>query len=122
MAPRGSSRLHHCTWEMIRWSELHGYAGVERALGAGVVADTRRDDALSGVVMVEAEFILPVAIGNPDIYEVRVFLTPECLAGVKGQTDRFAIELGLGGNAAACKSERSVLVAFRPIPSCTATD
>src|ERR1700712_1471884 len=101
MAPRGSSRRHHFTWEIIRWSELHGYAGVERALSAGVCACAccrERADARRRIV-IEAELVLPVAIGDPDVNEVRVLRARKGLAGVEGQTDRFAIEFGLGGGA-----------------------
>src|SRR3954469_14542069 len=83
----------------IRRLELHGYAGVERRFGAGVGAGTIRCQGADAGhrIVVEAELVLPVAIRNPDVDEVRVFRTRERLAGVEGQADRFAVELDLGG-------------------------
>src|ERR1700694_4659773 len=89
------------TWRMIRQLELHRNAGIERRFGAGVGACTgRRKRADAGHrIVVEAELVLPVAIGNPDVNEVRVLRACEGLAGVKRQADRFAVELGLGSGA-----------------------
>src|ERR1700712_1460631 len=122
MAPRGSSRRHHFTWEIIRWLELHSYAGVERALGAGIIARSRSQGTGGTGRMVEAELVLPVAIGHPDVDEVRVLLAQEGLAGVKGQSDRFTVELGLGRRAATEASKGLVLVSFWSVPARTATD
>src|ERR1700694_2846373 len=89
------------TWRRIRRLELHSNTGVERRFGAGVGACTGcRDRADAGHrIVVEAELVLPVAIGNPHVNEVRVFRTGEGLAGVEGQADRLAVELCLGGGA-----------------------
>src|ERR1700712_314459 len=122
MAPRGSSRRHHFTWEIIRWSELHGYAGVERALGAGIIARTRSQGTGGAGRMVEAELVLPVAIGHPDVDEVRILFAHEGLAGVEGQSDRFAVELGLGRRAAAEASKGLVLISFWSVPPRTAAN
>ena len=50
-------------------------------------------------IVVEAEFVLPVAVGHPEVNEVRVFRAPHSLAGIERQADRFAVELDLGGGA-----------------------
>src|SRR5580704_12395490 len=81
--------------------ELHRDAGIDGRFGAAVGAlagcrdgaDTRRG------VVIEAELVLPVAVGDPQVDEVRVLRTHDRLAGVEGQTDWFAVELGLGGVA-----------------------
>src|SRR5216684_104836 len=101
MAPRGYRGAIIFAWRRIGRLELHRDAGVERRLGAGVRACTgcrERADAGHRIV-VEAELVLPVAIGNPYINEVRIFGACEGFAGIEGQTDRFAVELGLGGGA-----------------------
>src|SRR5215475_10142772 len=83
------------TWREIRWSELEGDTGVERALGAGAVVLSSRSTVGAGErrVVIEAELVLPVAIGHPDIHEVAVFGAPDRLGGVHGQTDRLRVEL-----------------------------
>ena len=101
IAPRGPARRHHCNLETFSRSELHSDATVHRGLGAAVGALAGRGDradAGHGVV-VEAELVLPVAVGHPEIDEVRVLVTPDGLPGVEGQTDRFAVELDLGRGA-----------------------
>src|SRR6266446_9922205 len=99
MAPRGSSRRHHFHLETIRWLELHSDAGVERRLGAGAVAHgdgAQSGSAGQGPVVIEAELVLPVTVGHPDVHEVAVFWTPNRLRGVEGQSDRFRVELDRG--------------------------
>src|SRR5206468_1378552 len=80
------------TWRAIRSLELHGDARIERRFGAAVGACTvRRQRADAGHrVVIEAELVLPVAIGHPDIDEMRIFRTPGSLRRVEGQADRFA--------------------------------
>src|SRR5258708_1989124 len=115
------------TWRRIRRLELHRYAAVDGRFGAGVGALTGccdRADA-GGRVVIETELVLPVAIGNPEVDEVRGFRADEGLAGVKRQTDRFAVELGLGRGAEAADTksgERLVLIALRSIPGGAAAD
>ena len=63
-------------------------------------------DAEFGIV-VEAELVLPIAPRDPDVDEVRILRAQDRLTGDEGQTDRFAVELGIlkpfpeaiGGNA-----------------------
>src|SRR6266702_1161307 len=101
MAPRGTSRRHRfVTWGTVRWLELHRDAGVERRLGA---ASARTGNAAYGSragkrrgVMIEAELVLPVAVGDPDIDKVRIFRAPDRLGSVHGQTDRLGVEFDLG--------------------------
>jgi len=87
--------------EMIRWSELHGHAGIDGRFGAGVGALAGCCDGADAghCVVIEAELVLPVAVGNPEVDEVGVLRADEGLGGVEGQTDRFRVELGLGGGA-----------------------
>jgi hypothetical protein len=92
-------------------SELRSYAGIHRVFGTAVGAD---DDAVLDDVthaefgiVVEAKLVLPVAPGDPDVDEVGVLRSQKRLAGVEGQTDRFAVELGIpkavpGGNRRKC--------------------
>src|SRR5215468_4355910 len=86
------------TWREIRWSELEGDTGVERALGAGAVVLSGRSTVGAGErrVVIEAELVLPVAIGHPDVHEVGVLGTPDRLGDVHGQTDRLRVELDCG--------------------------
>ena len=65
--------------------------------------------------MVETELVLPVTIGHPSGHELRVLRTPEGLGSVEGQTDRFAVDFGLGGSSATGQTERRILIAFRAI-------
>ena len=46
--------------------------------------------------MVEAELVLPVTIGNPDVHEVRILRAPGGLAGVEGRAGPSSRRLGLG--------------------------
>src|ERR1700751_522849 len=80
-------------------SELHGDASVDRRLGAGVVAHAGRDVARRAGGVIEAELVLPVAIGNPDVDEVGELRTPDRLRGIEGQTDRLGGELHSGRRA-----------------------
>jgi hypothetical protein len=80
-------------------SKFHGDAGVERRLRAGVVAHTRRDIANGAGLVIEAELVLPVAVGDPDVDEVGELRTPDRLRGVEGQTDRLGVELNRGRGA-----------------------
>src|SRR5207237_740114 len=89
---RGAIVVH---LETIRWLELHRDTAIHRRFGAGLIALTV-EGAGNAVVVVEAELVLPVAVGNPEIDEVRVLRTPDRLGGVEGQTDRFRIELDFG--------------------------
>src|ERR1700761_1553866 len=99
-------RVHRGTiaWlNRIRRSELHGDTGVERRFGAAVGApdgtsDHNVTDAQFGIV-VEAELVLPVAVGNPHRHELRVLLSPDRLAGVESQTNGFAVQFRLGRGA-----------------------
>src|SRR5260370_31840618 len=87
------------TWRRIRRLELHRHAAIDGRFGAGVGALTgcrNRADAGHRIV-IEAELVLPVAVGNPEVDEVRVFRADKGLAGVKRQTDRLAVEFGLRG-------------------------
>src|SRR5438270_7724686 len=89
------------TWETIRWLELHGDTGVDGGFGAAIGAGAGgRDSADAGCgVVIKAELVLPVTVGNPDVNEVRVLRAHEGLAGVTCQTDRFGVELSLAGVA-----------------------
>src|SRR4030081_1458638 len=83
----------------VNRSELHRDAGVQRGFGAGAVAHgdaAHNGRAGEGPVVIEAELVLPVAIGDPDVDEVRVLRAPEGLGGVEGQTDRLRVELDRG--------------------------
>ena len=105
-------------------SELHSHTGVNSRLGAEIRAHgsaVQAADARSSTV-VEAELVLPVAPGNPDGHELSVLRSPDRLAGVEGQTDRLAVEFGLGGSATAGQSERLVLVALRSIETSATAD
>src|ERR1700686_3646745 len=115
------------TWRMIRQLELHRNAGIERRFGAGVGACTGcRDRADAGHrIVVEAELVLPVAICNPGVNEVRELRAHERLTGVECQADRFAVELGLAGGAETSdtrKPWKAVRVALRPVPGSAAAD
>src|ERR1700754_4086008 len=80
-------------------SELHRDAGVHRGFGAGAVAHRGAADdgsAGKGPVVIEAELVLPVAIGDPDVDEMRVLRAPDGFGGVEGQTDRLRVELDGG--------------------------
>ena len=61
--------------------------------------------------MVKAELVLPVAPGDPQIDKVGVLRSHERLAGVEGQTDRFAVELclGCGAEGARTRIERKAV-------------
>src|SRR5262245_34070615 len=75
--------------------------------------------------MVEAELVLPVAVGNPEIDEVGVLRSPYCLAGVEGQTDRLAVELNCGAGAERTRTEAGewiVLVTLLAVPGSAAAD
>src|ERR1700685_1552628 len=113
---------------IIRRSELHCNAGIDSRFGAGVSAWRSRTcdgaDAWSAIV-IKTELVLPVAVGNPGGHELGVLLAPERLAGVEGQTDRFAVQRGLGcgsGIAGGACDKRSVLVALRAVPASTTAD
>src|SRR5882757_4327478 len=113
--------------EMIRWSELHGHAGIDGRFGAGVGALAGCCDGADAghCVVIEAELVLPVAVGNPEVDEVGVLRADEGLGGVEGQTDRFRVELGLGGGAEPSgtgKSRKAVRVALGSIPAGAAAD
>src|SRR5271166_5220997 len=96
----------------VRRSELHGDAGVDRRLRTAVVAHAWRDIAGRAGGVIEAELVLPVAVGNPDVDEVGELRTPDRPRGVEGQTDRLGVELNRGGRA----GKRSVLATLVAIP------
>src|SRR5712671_4726459 len=107
--------------EVVRRSELHRHTGVERALGAGTAwtgdAAYGGRAGNGGSVVIEAELVLPVAIGNPDVHIVGPFRTPDRLGGVEGQADRLRIELNLGSEDIVrdtCAGNGSVSVPFLP--------
>src|ERR1700732_1210494 len=80
MAPRGTSRRHRfCTCGDTRWLELHGHAAIDGRFGAGVGALAGCCDGADAghCVVIEAELVLPVAVGNPEVDEVRVLRTDE---------------------------------------------
>src|SRR6202163_1375385 len=105
---------------MIRQLELHGDAGVNRRLRTGVGAHAVHGaNAIDRTGMVETELVLPVAPGNPHVDEVSVLRTINRLAGVEGQTDRLAVQLGLGGHD---PDKRSVRVTLRSVPASTTAD
>src|ERR1700683_3157301 len=88
----------------VRRLELHSDTGIERLFGTAVRAHNgavgkRRVTDTEFSIVIEAELVLPVAIGDPDVHEVGVLLAPHRLGGVEGQTDRFAVEFGLAGRA-----------------------
>jgi len=69
------------------------------------------------------ELVLPIAIGNPYIDEVRVFRSPEGLAGVEGQTDGFAVEFRLVAVLnLPTPSDKREFVTFRSVPASTTAD
>src|SRR5207302_1371080 len=82
---RGTSRRHRLSpGGTARRLELYRDAPIDGRLGAGVGALTigsERADAGHRIV-VEAELVLPVAIGDPEIDEVRILRAHESLAGV----------------------------------------
>src|SRR3954470_8836945 len=84
----------------INRSELDGHARIQGRLRAGPGAHARSAAAGNGaadrVVVVEAELVLPVAIGHPDIDHVALLLTKHRLRRVEGQADRLRVELDLG--------------------------
>src|ERR1700690_4020780 len=95
MAPR-AHRGAIVYLEQIRRLELHSDTGVNGRLGAGVRADStgvQGADARSRIV-VEAELVLPVAVGHPSRHELRVLRTQERLGGVESQADRLAVDFG----------------------------
>src|SRR3984893_5209695 len=98
MAPRGSSQRH--PWRRIRRLELHRDASIGGRLGAASAwtGDTAYGSRArkGGGVVVEAELVLPVAVGDPDVDEVRVFRAPDRLGSVHGQTDRLGVKFDLG--------------------------
>src|SRR3984885_2211565 len=126
MAPRVHRGAIVCP-KKIRLSELHSDAGVDGRFCAGVGALARTSngaDTRFGVV-VETELVLPVAIGNPSGHELRVLRTPEGLGSIEGQTDRFAVQLGLARGA--CNTDtgadqRGVRVTLRSIPASATAD
>src|SRR5271155_4683165 len=75
-----------------------------------------------GPASVQTPGALPVAIGNPDINEVRVLRTREGLAGIERQTNRFRVELGLGCGSATEDPKWFVLIAFWAVPSKATAD
>src|SRR5882757_8259387 len=116
------------TWGMVRWLELYRDAGVERGFGAG---SARTGDAAYGSgagkrrgVVIEAELVLPVTIGNPHIDEVRIFRAPDRLGSVHGQADWLGVEFDLGGEHLIGREERQRLGirALPAIPSQTTAD
>src|SRR5438045_4197705 len=95
---RGAIACH--PGKTVRWLELHGDAGVERGFGAasawtGNAAYSSRAGKRRGV-MIEAELVLPVAVGHPYVDKVRVFRPPDRLGSVQRQTDRLGVEFDLG--------------------------
>src|SRR5215203_3443995 len=79
--------------------ELYRDAAIDGRFGAGVGAlavGCKRADTGHRIV-IKTELVLPVAIGDPEVDEVRVLRAHEGLAGVERQTDRLAVEFGLGG-------------------------
>src|ERR1700757_4514674 len=93
--------------------KLQGDAGVDGLFSAAVGARRSRTSKYTDtgiVVVVKAELVLPVAIGNPGCKELRVLRPPYRLAGIKGQTDRFAVQLGLGPGAVG-----KIAIALRPV-------
>src|SRR6201987_372382 len=100
MAPRkhrGAIARHS---KLVGRLELNGDTGIERGLGAGAA---RTGHAIQGSrasnggrVMVLAELVLPVAVGDPNVDEVGVFRAPDRLGSVQGQADRLGGEFDLG--------------------------
>src|SRR5438445_6724679 len=128
MAPRGTSRRHRLSpGGTARRLELYRDATIDRRLGAGVGAlAVGREGADTGHrIVIKTEIVLPVAIGDPEVDEMRVLRTHEGLAGVERQTDRLAVELGLGGGtepADARKCRQAVGITLRSIPAGAAAD
>src|ERR1700730_3338785 len=115
------------TWRKIRRLELYRNAGVDGRFGAtiGALAGGRKGADTWFCVVIEAELVLPVAIGNPDVNEVRLLRACEGLAGVESQTDRFAVQFGLAGGAEASDTgpgQRSVRVTLRSVPASATAD
>src|SRR6202047_2000392 len=105
---------------IIRRLELHRDTGVNRRLRTGVGAHAVHGaNAIDRTGMVETELVLPVAPGNPHVDEVSVLRTPDRLAGVEGQTDRLAVQLGLGRHD---PGKRSVRVTLRSVPASATAD
>src|ERR1700677_3333086 len=113
----------------IRRSELHSDTGLvarfRTAVGAG---DGAADDDVTDTefsVVIKTELVLPVTVGHPGGHELSVLRTPERLGGVEGQTDRFAVQLGLGRGAVytgARIGRKAVGIALRSIPAGAAAD
>ena len=82
--------------------ELHGRADIHRLFGAAVGADAVDGADAGGLVVVEAELVLPVAIGDPGIDHVGVFRTPDGLGEVECQTDRLGVDFDDSRGKIAC--------------------
>src|SRR5206468_9269968 len=128
MAPRGTSRRHRLSpGGTARRLELYRDAAIDGRFGAGVGAlavGGERADAGHSIV-VEAELVLPVAIGDPEVDEVRILRAHESLAGIERQTNRFAVELGLGSGAESPRTRecrKTIRVTLGSIPAGAAAD
>src|SRR6267154_429420 len=118
MAPRGIAVPSLITRKQIGRSELDCNARVESAFGAGVVAHAIDDTKRTGGMII-AGLVLHVAVGHPHVDKVRIFRSPNCLAGIKRKADRLGVEIDNRGGASC---EWRTLVSFRSNPGRAAAD
>src|ERR1700755_387225 len=118
MAPRGHRGAIALLSGGSGGLEFYGDAAIDRRFRTGIVAHAGRHVADSTVLMVDAELVLPIAVGNPDVDEVAVLISPHGFGGVERQTDRLRVELDRGLGA----GKRIVLISLFTIPGETAAD